>query len=184
MHFIWKCKDRNGLGFITFEVQKSSYSDSQDYIKTLIKASASELCLKFLPIWQKNEEIFEDLEDLIIFFEKLDSLSILSNYIFWEMNFLRNLGYGLNLNKCSVTGEPNAHFLSPRSGNAVCYEVGKKYENKLFKIPNFLLNNCSVINKNELAEALKISGYFFYKILNDKKLKLIFRDQILKKLSD
>ena len=53
--------------------------------------------------------------------------------------FLKNTGYGINLEKCSVSGsKEKLYYLSPNSGNSVTYSVGHKYRNKLFKLPNCL----------------------------------------------
>ena len=43
----------------------------------------------------------------------------------------KNLGYGLNLDTCVVSGSSeNIYFISPKSGNAVSFKIGKKYEKK------------------------------------------------------
>ena len=60
-------------------------------------------------------------------------------YVWWEILFLKNTGYGLNLDTCAVSGSSeNIYFISPKSGNSVSFNIGKKYEKKLFKIPNVL----------------------------------------------
>ena len=103
--------------------------------------------------------------------------------LFQEMNFLKHLGYGLNINKCCVTGEfNNTYFISPKTGNAVNFEVGKKYAKNLFKIPICMKENFKKNKYNDYKEALKITGYFFLKILENNKFKFIFRNQIINKL--
>ena len=52
-----------------------------------------------------------------------------------NINFFRIFGVWLNFRECSETGSKNVHFISPKSGNCVCYEVGKICEKKLFVIP-------------------------------------------------
>ena len=115
---------------------------------------------------------------------KYDSNSyLIGKYIKWEMNFLKHLGYGLNINKCCVTGEfNNTYFISPKTGNAVNFEIGKKYAKNLFKIPKCMKENFKKNKYNDYKEALKITGYFFFKILENNKVKFIFRNQIIDKL--
>ena len=46
---------------------ESSKKGINDFLFELIKASVSELCLKCLPVWQTNNEIFKDIEILLDF---------------------------------------------------------------------------------------------------------------------
>ena len=57
----------------------------------------------------------------------------------------------------------NTYFISPKTGNAVNFEIGKKYAKNLFKIPKCMKKILK--NKyNDYKEALKITGYFFLKL--------------------
>ena len=44
-------------------VDKSNYFESH-YLHTLIKSSAGELCLNFLPLWQSNVLTYNDITNL------------------------------------------------------------------------------------------------------------------------
>ena len=90
--------------------------------------------------------------------------------------------YGLDIKKCSQTGSKNVYYISPKSGNCVSYEVGRKYENKLFKIPDCLKNNFSRFQISEIESCLKISGFFVQKI-SDTHKKYIFRNQLINMIS-
>ena len=58
------------------------------------------------------------------------------SYLGWELSLLRDLGYALDLSKCSGCGRTdNLIYLSPRTGRAVCSECGEPYVDKLFKLP-------------------------------------------------
>ena len=62
---------------------------------------------------------------------------MIGKYVEWEMNFLKHLGYGLNINKCCVTGEfNNTYFISPKTGNAVNFEIGKNMLKICLKFQN------------------------------------------------
>ncbi len=57
-------------------------------------------------------------------------------YLGWEIAFLRELGYALDLSRCSGCGRTvGLDFLSPRTGRAVCCECGAPYINKLYRLP-------------------------------------------------
>ena len=180
IQFTWSSRNQNSLGYLNYE--QENYNLSADYFYTIIKASASELCIKFLPLWEQNTSIYKEIKNLTLL--KYDSNSYLvGRYVEWEINFLKHLGYGLNINKCCVTGElNNTYFISPKTGNAVNFEVGKKYSKYLFKIPMCMKENFKKNYYNDYKEALKITEYFFLKILENNKFKFIFRNQIINKL--
>ena len=58
------------------------------------------------------------------------------DYLKWEMTLLRELGFALDLTKCSgCGGTENLCYLSPKTGRAVCAECAKPYINRLFPLP-------------------------------------------------
>ena len=73
----------------------------------------------------------------------LDLLQALANedapydaYLKWEIDLLSDLGYALDLTKCSGCGRvDNLVYLSPKTGRAVCADCGTPYVDKLYKLP-------------------------------------------------
>ena len=60
-------------------------------------------------------------------------------YIRWEAALLADLGFGLDLSACAVSGEiENLAWVSPRTGRAVSADAGKPYERRLLPLPGFL----------------------------------------------
>ncbi len=111
----------------------------------------------------------------------------------FELLFLREMGFGIDLQECAVTGEREGlHWVSPKTGRCVVEAVGAPYKEKLFKLPTFL-KELEKLEKNESwmsadisAEeqwlSLKITGYFIEKHFSDiPKLKdlLTLREKIL-----
>ena len=177
IQFTWSSRNQDSLGYLNYEQQ--NYNSSNDYFFTIVKAAASELCIKFLPLWEQNNAIYREVNNLSIL--KYDSKSyLIGKYVEWEMNFLKHIGYGLNIHKCCVTGElNNTYFISPKTGNAVNFEIGKKYSKYLFKIPKCMKEKFKKKKYNDYIDALKITEYFFLKILENNKFKFIFRNQIV-----
>lgn len=57
-------------------------------------------------------------------------------YLNWEISLLRELGYALDLTRCSGCGcVDDLEYLSPRTGRAVCKTCATPYINKLYKLP-------------------------------------------------
>ena len=176
IQFTWSSRDKNALGFINFEQRDSNSFD--DYIFSIIKASASELCIKFLPLWEKNLDIYNDILDLAYMQLKNKSYMI-GKYIHWEINFLKNLGYGLNIELCAVSGKTeDVYFISPKTGNAVTFNVGKRFSKQLFKIPNCMKDNFKKDYYDDYKDALRITEFFFLKIIDKHNYRFVFRDQI------
>ncbi len=58
------------------------------------------------------------------------------DYLNWEISLLRELGYALDLSHCSgCGGTEDLHFLSPRTGRAVCDKCAAPYIDKLYRLP-------------------------------------------------
>ena len=181
VNFTWQSKQKDSLGYINFDLE-ASIKQNDTFINSLIKSSASELCIKFLPLWQQNFEIYDDLLKLI---DSLDTKIelIIFNYVWWEIFFLKNTGYGINLEICCVSGsKEKLYYLSPNSGNSVIYSVGHKYRNKLFKLPNCLKEKAVSNNFVDYVEALKITTYFLRKSFDYDLNKFVFRTHLINKL--
>ena len=183
VNFTWQSKQKDSLGYINLDLE-ASIKQNDTFIGSLIKSSASELCIKFLPLWQQNIEIYNDLQRLIKNLDKKIEISIF-NYIWWEILFLKNTGYGISLDKCSVSGsKEKLYYLSPNSGNSVTYSVGHKYRNKLFKLPHCLKDKAISNNFVDYLYALKITSYFLRKSFDYDLSKFVFRSHLINKLKN
>ena len=159
---LWNCR---------FELIKNNsvnYFDDRNRLNALL-AICSIIDLS-LPKNNPQATIYNKTVDLI---ENLFSDEWTVKYIFWELFLLSELGYGLDLEKCVVTGKKeNLVYISPKSGKAVSEEEGEKYKDKLFKLPKFLIKRNLKPTEDSLKEALLLSKFFINKFLkkNDKKL--------------
>ena len=181
VNFTWQSKQKDSLGYINLDLE-ALRKKNDSFINSLIKSSASELCIKFLPLWQQNVEIYNDLQRLIKNLDKKIEISIF-NYVWWEILFLKNTGYGINLDKCSVSGsKEKLYYLSPNSGNSVTYSVGREYRNKLFKLPHCLKDKAISKNFVDYLYALKITSYFLRKSFDYDLGKFVFRSHLINKL--
>jgi DNA repair protein RecO (recombination protein O) len=154
-------------------------------------------CIKSL--FSMIDELFLERESYELLFEKLilflqkistdevKSSDFLAHYIKLELKLLKSMGYGIDLSSCAVTNSTNnLAFVSPKSARAVCFEVGKPYENKLLRLPNFLTQEEDKIvecEKSHLLQGLELSGFFLKKFLfEEKNLTFSHRDNIKSKL--
>ena len=167
---LWNCR---------FELIKNNsvnYFDDQNRLNALL-AVCSIIDLS-LPRNNPQVNIYNKTVDLI---ENLLSDEWTIKYIFWELFLLSELGYGLDLEKCVVSGKrENLIYISPKSGKAVSEVEGKKYKDKLLKLPKFLIKRNVKPDEDSLKQALLVSGFFIDKFLkkNDKKMPF-YRKNIL-----
>ncbi len=86
------------------------------------------------------------------------------NEVYYKITMLKELGYGLDLTKCAVTGEQNnLTYISPKTGRAVSEKAGGIYKEKLFILPEFLINHNIIANENDIENAKNITDYFLKK---------------------
>lgn len=79
----------------------------------------------------------------------------------FEMLTLSELGFGLDLEKCAVTGElNNLTYISPKSGRAVSTDGAAGHETKLLALPNFIVDRSETPEWDDIFDGLKLTGYF------------------------
>src|SRR5271154_3924304 len=72
----------------------------------------------------------------------------------FELDFLAELGFGLDLEACAATGATtDLIYVSPRSGRAVSRSAGEAYRDKLMRLPPFLRSEASPESASDLADA-------------------------------
>ena len=167
---LWNCK---------FELIKNNsvnYFDNKNKLNTLLTiCSIIDLSL---PKNYPQIKIYNKTIDLM---EGLLSKDWTVKYIFWELFLLSELGYGLDLEKCVVSGKKeNLIYISPKSGKAVSKKEGEKYKNNLLYLPKFLINKNVEPTKDSLKQGISLTGFFINKFLkkNNKKIPF-YRKNIL-----
>ncbi|MCR8724306.1 DNA repair protein RecO [Frigidibacter sp. ROC022] len=80
-------------------------------------------------------------------------------YLLWELALLEEMGFGLDLSECAVTGarEGLVH-VSPRSGRAVSAAGAGVWADRLLPLPGLLLGRPA--EPGDLARGLRTTGYF------------------------
>ena len=79
----------------------------------------------------------------------------------FELDFLAELGFGLDLLSCAATGATDdLIYVSPRSGRAVSRAAGEAYRDKLMRLPAFLRGEAEPESAAELADAFALTGFF------------------------
>jgi DNA repair protein RecO (recombination protein O) len=79
----------------------------------------------------------------------------------FEMALLGDLGYGLDLAACAVTGETEGLTLvSPRTGRAVTEAAAGLWRERMLPLPAFLRDEGVVGDTAQWRDALRLTGHF------------------------
>ena len=82
-------------------------------------------------------------------------------FVRFEVGLLRELGFGLDLTRCAVTGAlDNLIYVSPRTGRAVSAAAGEAYKDRLLALPAFLLSAQGRLAPGDIAAGLALTGHF------------------------
>jgi len=90
-----------------------------------------------------------------------DRSAVVPMFARFELAFLAELGFGLDLSSCVATGETaDLIYVSPRSGRAVSRAAGEAYRDKLMRLPGFLRTDGEPASAADLADAFVLTGFF------------------------
>ncbi|WP_169568644.1 DNA repair protein RecO [Sneathiella limimaris] len=164
----WSGRLSEHLGNFSVEAKNSRSTLLFDRPLNLAAISA---ILGFLEVALPEREAHPKVYDAsLILFEGLDEeLSYWGPMlVMWELGLLKELGYGLDLKKCAVTGSAdNLKFVSPKTGRAVSLEAAGPYAEKLIPLPRFMGGLSSAIDesvtKDDVLQGLFLTGYFLNK---------------------
>lgn len=155
--FDWQSKTDGQLGRFDVELETDVAMRVMDDPRAITAVkSVCGLLDMFLPDREDHPALFHGTCG---FFNILTTDQWPPTYIMWEMAFLKELGYGIDMTKCAVTGTTeNLTHISPKSGRAVCAAEAEPYASKLLEIPQFLQGQG--LADNDITKGLKLTGYF------------------------
>lgn len=162
----WGARLENQLGSWNLEPLQANTAfllDSPGPLAALV--SAASLCQTALPERHAYPQLYQSFE---LFLRELHAPYWAESYVLFELTLLEELGYGLDLKTCAVTGvTEDLVAVSPRTGRAVCESVARPYQEKLLPLPGFLCQEKREIlpEQHEIHDALTLSGYFLERYL-------------------
>lgn len=145
---VWNARLDSQLGTFHWDSEKNLSATIMMKPGVLIKMNvAFEILCALLPEREEYATLYDETLEL------LGALACgdVDAYLTWEINLLRDLGYALDLSRCSGCGATDAlNYLSPRTGRAVCDTCAAPYVDRLYKLPvnldttlRFLENICA-----------------------------------------
>jgi DNA repair protein RecO (recombination protein O) len=128
-----------------------------------------------LPEGQPYPALYQGLEGLLDAIEAAPSASGWGvALIRYELLLLAELGFGLDLAQCAVSGtSEDLVAVSPRSGRAVSAAQAEPYAGRLLPLPGFVRNG-GPASWQELLEGLELTGHFLVRdVLTDRSQQIL-----------
>jgi DNA repair protein RecO (recombination protein O) len=112
-----------------------------------------------LPEREPHPGLFDELLHLLARLPKPETQ--LAPLIRWEAQLLRELGYGLDLAACAISGSNQAlAYVSPRTGRAVSAEAAGQWKERLLPLPPLLLHPTDPGDPAQWADGLRLTAHF------------------------
>jgi DNA repair protein RecO (recombination protein O) len=123
-----------------------------------------------LPEGQPYPRLYQALDGLLAAIEAAPSAGGWgAALVRYELLLLAELGFGLDLEKCAVTGRNDGLVaVSPRSGRAVSAAEADPYAGKLLPLPGFVIEG-GVASWPEILDGMALSGHFLLRdVITDR----------------
>jgi len=157
----WRARLDDQLG--SFHVEPSqSRSVLQD---RLALAGLNAVCAMLritLPEREPHPELYHATMPLL---DRLGQPDWGTAYLRWEMRLLEEMGFGLELTRCAVTGSrDDLAFVSPRTGRAVSRQGAGEWADRLLPLPAVLLGQGG--GAEGWAEGFALTAHFLTRELD------------------
>ncbi len=156
----WRARLQEHIGAFQVEPLRSRAAAAFSGRLALAGLNAVVSLLSFcLPEREPHPAIYKQTEQLMDLLGQ-DEIWPLA-YLRWELALLEELGFGLDLKTCAVTGvSEGLVFVSPKSGRAVSAGGAGKWADQLLPLPPCLRGEGSAPDA-EIASGLQTTGFFF-----------------------
>jgi DNA repair protein RecO (recombination protein O) len=159
VNVVWRARLEDHLGVFTVDPHRMIVAGIIDDIHRLAALTTIATLASVLPEREPHPRIY-DASLLLI--DHLDDDDIWPALLVrWEMGLLEELGFGLDLSRCAVSGvSDNLTYVSPRTGRAVSAREAGPWKDKLLSLPSFVSGSVAPALKSDVADGLKLTGHF------------------------
>ncbi|WP_299146908.1 DNA repair protein RecO [uncultured Tateyamaria sp.] len=156
----WRARLEEHIGSFTVEPVRSRAALVMDDRLALAGLNTVTALLAYaLPEREAHAPLYRRTEKLLDLLGQNDVWPLA--YVQWEVALLEELGFGLDLSVCAVTGgSDDLRYVSPKSGRAVSGGGAGEWADRLLPLPPVLRGEGDASN-TEIVQALSTTGYFF-----------------------
>jgi len=153
----WRARLSDHIGSYTVEVQKGRAAEVMDNRVALAGLSTVCALLAFtLPERAPYPALYART---IAILDGLGAEHWARAYLLWEMDLLAEMGFGLDLRTCAVSGVvEDLAYISPRTGRAVAKGAAGEWADRLLPLPPVLVGAESGLSG--VIDGLRVTGHF------------------------
>jgi DNA repair protein RecO (recombination protein O) len=167
----WRARLDEHIGTFTVEPVKSRAHLLSDRLALAGLMSACALLRVALPEREPHPALWGSTQDL---FDALGNSGWTSAYLRWELRLLEELGFGLDISTCAVTGATEGlAYVSPKTGRAVTQTAAGDWADRLLPLPAGLTGT-ETLRAGDVAAGLNLTGFFL-----DRGLRPVLHDRPL-----
>lgn len=153
----WRARLGEHIGTFTVEPVQSRAHVLSDRLALAGLMSVCALLRAALPEREPHPALWEVTLPLL---DALGAAGWTSTYLRWEVRLLEELGFGLDLSSCAVTGVTEGLiFVSPKSGRAVSAKGAGDWAERLLQLPPGL-GGTGAMTDAGVADGLRLTGFF------------------------
>ncbi len=158
----WNSRIGEQLGHFSAEVFEMPHTRlADDPLAHAILAAACAVACGAVPERQACPRTYQGL--LLLLARMMDGQGGVPPYVRWELTLLEELGFGLDLSRCAVTGDTEQlGYVSPRTGRSVSDVVAGDWRDRLLRLPRFVNgpDHDADTAGQDWLEGLALTGHF------------------------
>ncbi len=167
----WRARLDDHIGSFTVEPLRSRAHLLSDRLALAGLLSACALLRVALPEREPHPALWSVTPAL---FDALGAEGWTTTYLRWELRLLEELGFGLDLTSCAVTGAVEGlAFVSPKTGRAVTRAGAGDWADRLLPLPEGLVGE-ALLSPAAVSQGLQLTGFFL-----DHGLRPVLHDRPL-----
>ena len=155
----WVARLPDQLGSMTAElVHPGAAMVMDDPLLLAILSSTCAVAEGALPEREAHPRVFAGLVKLVAGLAR--GPECLTDLVRWEAVLLGELGYGLDLSSCAVSGSAaGLAWVSPKTGRAVSDAAAGEWRPRLLRLPGFLTGEAAA-TAEDWRDGLRLTGHF------------------------
>lgn len=159
VNVVWRARLEDHLGVFSVDPHKMIVAGIIDDVHRLAGLTTITTLASLLPEREPHPRIYD--ASLLLIEHLQDDAIWPAVLVKWEMGLLDELGFGLDLSKCAVSGETaGLTHVSPRTGRAVCAREADPWKDRLLALPAFVTRASGAASNAEIVQGLKLTGHF------------------------
>ena len=167
----WRARLDDHLGSFTVEPLQSRAHLLADRLALAGLISVCALLHEALPEREPHPALWSRTLGLL---DRLGLEGWTADYVRWELCLLEEIGFGLDLTACAVTGATKGLvYVSPKSGRAVTAQGAGDWADRLLPLPEGLAG-AGPLSSQAVVMGLRLTGFFL-----DRELRPVLHDRPL-----